>query len=129
VEKVLLAALRGLLAGAFIFPLAFWILGSGYQVRTDLLSVLIGLMVLVALVGAALGLLLGVSVPLQQIPLIFALVLTPLIFTGCTFYPWASLGAIKWFQIVTLFNPLTYAAEGMRYAMVPPLHVQALQTL
>jgi ABC-2 type transport system permease protein len=30
---------------------------------------------------------------------------------------------------VTPFNPLTYAAEGMRYAMVPPLHEQTLQTL
>ena len=30
---------------------------------------------------------------------------------------------------MTLFNPLTYAAEGMRYAMVPPVHGQALQTL
>ncbi len=129
VEKVLLAALRGLIAGAFIFPLAFWILGSAYQVRTDLLVVLIGLMVLVALVGAAFGLLLGTTVPIQLLPLMFALVLTPLIFTGCTYYPWASLGAIKWFQVVTLFNPLTYAAEGMRYAMIPPLHGQAPPTL
>jgi ABC-2 type transport system permease protein len=129
VEKVLLAALRGLIGGAFIFPLAYWILGSGYLVRTDLLVVLIGLMVLVALVGAAFGLLLGTSVPIQLLPLMFALVLTPLIFTGCTFYSWASLGAIKWFQVVTLFNPLTYASEGMRYAMVPPIHAQALQTL
>lgn len=129
VEKVLLATLRALIGGAFIFPLAFWVLGSGYQVRTDLLGVLIGLMVLVALVGASLGLVLGSATPIQMLPLIFALVLTPLIFTGCTFYPWASLGAIKWFQVVTLFNPLTYAAEGMRYAMVPPVQGQAVQTL
>jgi ABC-2 type transport system permease protein len=129
VEKVLLAALRALIGGAFIFPLAFLVLGNGYQVRADLLGVLIGLMVLTALAGAALGLLLGVTVPIQMLPLIFALVLTPLIFTGCTFYPWASLGALKWFQVVTLFNPLTYAAEGMRYAMVPPVHGLAPQTL
>ena len=129
VEKVLLATLRALIGGAFIFPLAFWVLGSGYQVRADQLGVLVGLMVLVALVGASLGLLLGTATPIQMLPLIFALVLTPLIFTGCTFYPWASLGAIKWFQVVTLFNPLTYAAEGLRYAMVPPVHGQALQTL
>jgi len=129
VEKILLSALRGLIAGAFVFPLAFWILGSGYQVRTDLLGVLIGLMVLVALVGAALGLLLAAVAPIQLLPLIFALVLTPLIFTGCAYYPWASLGAIKWFQILTLFNPLTYAAEGMRYAMIPPIPGPASQTL
>jgi ABC-2 type transport system permease protein len=24
-------------------------------------------------------------------------------------------------QIVTLFNPLTYASEGLRYSMVPPV--------
>ena len=129
VEKILLATLRALIGGAFVFPLAVWILGSGYQVRTDLLGVLIGLMVLVALVGAALGLLIAVLAPIQLLPVIFALVFTPLIFTGCTLYPWASLSAIKWFQIVTLFNPLTYAAEGLRYAMVPPVHGQELQTL
>ena len=111
IEKVLLAVLRALIGGAFIFPLAYWILGSGFQVRTDMLVVLIGLMVLVALVGASAGLVLGTAAPIQMLPLIFALVLTPLMFTGCTFYPWASLGAIKWFQIVTLFNPLTYAAS------------------
>jgi ABC-2 type transport system permease protein len=129
VEKIVLASLRGLLAGAVVFPLAYWILGNAYQVRTDHLGVLIGLMVLIALTGAALGLLLSVVTPIQQLPLIFALVLTPLTFTGCTFYTWTSLSAIRWFQIMTLFNPLTYAAEGMRYAMVPPLHGQALSTL
>lgn len=128
-EKVALAALRGLVAGALVFPLAILVLGSGYQVRTDLLGVLIGLMVLIALVGAALGLLLAVVVPIQQLPLIFALVFTPLIFTGCTYYPWALLSGIKWFQILTLFNPLTYAAEGMRYAMIPPVHGQAFASL
>ncbi|HEX4203160.1 MAG TPA: ABC transporter permease [Ktedonobacteraceae bacterium] len=128
-EKVLFAAVRGFIAGTCLFPLAFWILGNGYQVRTDHLVILIGLMVLVALVGAALGLLLGTVLPLQQLALVFALVLTPLIFTGCTFYPWISLGALKWFQVLTLFNPLTYASEGMRFAMLPPVHGQELPTL
>ena len=128
-EKLVLAALRALIGGALVFPLAFLILGSGYQVRTDQIGVLIGLMVLVALVGAAFGLLLAVIVPVQQLPIIFALVFAPLIFTGSTYYPWASLSVIKWFQIVTLFNPLTYAAEGMRYAMIPPLHGQVAPTL
>jgi ABC-2 type transport system permease protein len=64
IEKVLLAALRALIGGAFIFPLAYWILGSGFQVRTDMLGVLIGLMVLVALVGASVGLVLGTAAPI-----------------------------------------------------------------
>jgi ABC-2 type transport system permease protein len=128
-EKLVLAALRALIGGVLVFPLAFLILGSGYQVRTDQIGVLISLMALVALVGAAFGLLLAVIVPVQQLPIIFALVFTPLIFTGSTYYPWASLSVIKWFQIVTLFNPLTSAAEGMRYAMIPPLHGQVAPTL
>lgn len=129
VEKILFAAMRGLLAGALIFPLAYLILGDGYQVRTDHLGVLIGLLVLIAFVGASFGVLLGTLVPVQQIPLLFALVLTPLIFTGCVFYPWSALNSIKWFQTLTLFNPLTYAAEGMRYAMVPAIGGHELQTL
>jgi ABC-2 type transport system permease protein len=129
VEKVCFAALRALLAGAVIFPLALWILGSSYQVRTDLLGVLIGLMGLVALSGAALGLVLGTVTPAELIQLTYVLTITPLIFTGCIYYPWALLNSIKWFQVITLFNPLTYASEGLRYAMLPPLHGQAPQTL
>ena len=128
-EKLLLAALRALIGGALVFPLGLLVLGSGFQVRTDMLGVLIGLMVLVALVGAALGMLIAVLTPIQLLPVIFALVFTPLVFTSCTLYPWASLSSIKWFQILTLINPLTYAAEGLRYAMIPPLNGQAPQTL
>jgi ABC-2 type transport system permease protein len=49
----------------------------------------------------------------------FALVLTPLLFTGASQYPWASLGHLRWFQVVTALNPLTYVSEGMRAALVP----------
>jgi ABC-2 type transport system permease protein len=121
VEKMLLAVLRGVIAGALVFPLAYWILGSGYQVRTDLIGVLIGLILLVGLVGAAMGLLMAAITPIQVLPVIFALVFTPLIFTGCVYYPWATLDNIKWFQIITLINPLTYASEGLRYAMMPSI--------
>jgi len=33
IEKILLAVLRALISGAFIFPLAYWILGNGFQMR------------------------------------------------------------------------------------------------
>ncbi len=129
IEKVLFSVIRGLIAGGLIFPLAYWMLGSGYQVRAGLLAPLLGLMLLSALASAALGLVLGTVVPAAQINLIFTLVFTPLIFTGCTYYPWASLDSLKWFQIITLFNPLTYASEGLRYAMIPPIHGHAFPTL
>jgi ABC-2 type transport system permease protein len=69
------------------------------------------------------------AAPVQLLLIILALVITPLTFTGCTFHPWASPGAIKWFQVLTLCNPLTYAAEGLRFAMVPPLHGHTPGTL
>ncbi|MFI5271498.1 MAG: ABC transporter permease [Ktedonobacterales bacterium] len=123
VEKILFAALRGLVAGAVIFPLAAWILGSGYAVRSDRIPELIALMVLTAFAGACLGLFIGTSIKPEQIGLMFSLIFTPLIFMGCTYYPWSGLASIKWFQIATLFNPLTYASEGLRHAMVPPFHL------
>jgi ABC-2 type transport system permease protein len=47
------------------------------------------------------------------------LILTPLLFTGASQYPWASLDRLRWFQVVTACNPLTYVSEGLRAALVP----------
>jgi ABC-2 type transport system permease protein len=80
-------------------------------------------------VGASLGLTIGTVVMPEQLGVVFPLIFTPLIFTGCTYYPWSILGSIKWFQIITLFNPMTYASEGLRYAMVPSFHGHPLTTL
>ena len=129
VEKVLFAALRGMVAGSIIFPAAWWILGSTYAVRGDRVGALIGMIVLAAFAGSGIGLLIGTLVKPEQISLMFSLILAPLLFTGCTYYPWSALRNIRWFQVVTLLNPLTYAAEGLRYAMVPPAHGRAMPTL
>jgi ABC-2 type transport system permease protein len=128
-EKVLFAALRGMVAGAVIFPAAWWVLGSRYAVRGDRIGVLIGMIVLAAFAGSGIGLVIGTVVKPEQISLMFSMILTPLLFTGCTYYPWGALSGIRWFQVITLFNPLTYAAEGLRYAMVPPIHGHAMPTL
>jgi len=129
IEKVIFAALRGIIAGSVIFPLAFWILGDRFSVRGDHVGILAGMIVLTAFVGAGIGLVLGTVIRPEHISLMFTLVFTPLLFTGCTYYPWGQLDHIRWFQVVTLFNPLTYAAEGLRYAMVPPIGGHALPTL
>jgi ABC-2 type transport system permease protein len=129
VEKVFFAAMRGLVTGGIIFPLAYVILGNAYQVRTDAVGVIIGIMILTSFAGASLGLTIGTLVRPEQLGLVFPLIFTPLIFTGCTYYPWSGLNSIKWFQIVTLFNPMTYASEGLRYGMVPSFHGHPLTTL
>jgi ABC-2 type transport system permease protein len=77
------------------------------------------ILVLGALVGAAMGLTMGTLVPPNRISIAFSLVLTPLLFTGCSQYPWPTLDRLRWFQVVTAFNPLTYVSDGMRGALVP----------
>jgi len=65
------------------------------------------------------GLILGTYVPPNRINVTFALVLTPLIFTGSSQYPWPSLSHIRWFQVVSACNPMTYVSEGLRGLMAP----------
>ena len=118
VEKVVFAAMRGLVAAAVMFPIGVWILGSvPWQASTGVAVVV--MMVLGSLLGAAMGLILGTYVPPNRINVTFALVLTPLIFTGSSQYPWPSLGHIRWFQVVSACNPMTYVSEGLRGLMVP----------
>jgi ABC-2 type transport system permease protein len=109
--------------------LAWWILGDRYAVRLDHLALLAGMIVVVACMGASFGLVMGTVIKPEQISMMFTLIFTPLLFTGCTYYPWAALNNIRWFQVFTLFNPLTYASEGLRYAMVPPINGRDIPTL
>ncbi|HEU5472951.1 MAG TPA: ABC transporter permease [Actinophytocola sp.] len=120
-EKIAFAALRGVLAAAILFPLAPLVLGGEFQVRADSIPLLAGIVVLTAIVSAAGGLVFGVLVPTDQLGLAFAALFTPLVFTGCLQYPWSTLDTLPGFQIVTLVNPLTYSAEGLRFAMIPAL--------
>lgn len=118
VEKVVFAAMRGCVAAAVMFPIGVWILGS-IPWRASAWAGVIVMTVLGALLGSAMGLILGTFVPPNRINVTFALVLIPLTFTGCSQYPWPSLSSIRWFQVVSAFNPMTYVSEGLRGLMVP----------
>ena len=128
-EKVFFGTIRGVIASSVIFPLGWLILGSGFAVRHDRIPLLIGMVLLTGCVGSTIGLLMGTVIKPDQISLMFTLIFTPLLFTGCTYYPWGALRNIRWFQVLTLFNPLTYAAEGLRYSMVPPVGGHNFPTL
>jgi ABC-2 type transport system permease protein len=128
-EKLLLASVRGTIAGLTIFPIGFLILGNTFAVRTDRLGTLALMILLTAATGAVIGLLMGTIIKPEQISLMFTLIFTPLIFTGCTYYPWPALNHIRWFQAITMINPLTYCSEGLRYAMVPPVGGHQIPTM
>jgi ABC-2 type transport system permease protein len=118
VEKVVFASLRALLSALVMLPIGIWVLGS-IPWRASGLPLFVTILLLGSLVGSCLGMIMGTAVPANRINVMFALVLTPLLFTGASQYPWASLDHLRWFQVVTAANPLTYVSEGMRAAMVP----------
>ena len=123
-EKVLFALLRSFAATLIMIPIGILILGS-IPWRWAGFPLFLAALVLGALVGAGFGLLMGTLVQPQRITLLFSLVFTPLLFTGCSQYPWPGLDQIRWFQIVTACNPMTYVSEAFRGALVPDVpHIQ-----
>ncbi len=117
-EKIVFGTMRALVAGAVMFPIGWLVLGT-LPFHTDRVWMLAAFLLLGAVMGSCLGLTLGTLVQPSQISIVFALVLTPLLFTGCSQYPWPSLSRLRWFQDLTLVNPLTYMSEGVRASMVP----------
>jgi ABC-2 type transport system permease protein len=123
-EKVLFAMLRAFASTLIMIPVGYVILGHIPWVWANT-GWFVAALVLGALVGAGLGLLIGTLVQPQRINIVFSLVFTPLLFTGCTQYPWPSLARLRWFQVVTACNPMTYVSEMMRGALTPGVpHIQ-----
>jgi len=118
VEKIVYATLRALVAAVIMFPLAYLMLGSLSLSWSDL-PMLAVFLVLGSLVGSAVGLTLGTFVEPQRMQLVFALVLTPLLFTGSVQFPWPALEHLRWFQVISALNPMTYLSEGLRGQMLP----------
>ena len=120
-EKIIVGVVQAIIAGLVVLPLA-WLL-----MRVQLNVNWIGAIhfVLIALLSswlfAAFGMVVGTIVPPQQISLVFTVLLAPMIFFGCAYYPWATLHVIPWFQYAVLVNPLVYANEGFRLALTPKM--------
>jgi ABC-2 type transport system permease protein len=117
-EKVVFATLRAFTATAIMIPVGILVLGS-IPWRWSGVPLLLAALVLGSMLGSGLGLVLGTLVVPQRINIVFSLVFTPLLFTGASQYPWPSLARLRWFQIVTAANPMTYVSESMRAALVP----------
>ncbi|MBZ5496450.1 MAG: ABC transporter permease [Acidobacteriia bacterium] len=118
VEKVLAGMIQALAAGLVVLPAAWLVMGR-VAVSVDHLLLFTVIALLVSCLAAAVGLTLGCSVGQTQIGLMFSMVLAPMIFFGCTYYPWRTLDAFPVLQWAVLVNPVVYASEGLRSALVP----------
>ncbi len=119
IEKVLAGLIQALVAGLAVIPLAWIILRPGLELHLPNPLLFACITVLVAGFSACGGLALGCSVDQQHIGLMFSMVMTPMIFFGCTYYPWSALSTFPILQKIVLINPLAYASEGLRAALVP----------
>jgi len=119
IEKVLFGATQAVVAGLIVIPLGWLLLRPGVELHLFSPLTFVAVTLLVALFSACGGLALGCSVDQTQIGLMFSMVLTPMIFFGCTYYPWSALASFPILQKVVLLNPLVYASEGFRGALAP----------
>jgi ABC-2 type transport system permease protein len=119
IEKVLFGAAQAVVAGLAVIPAAWLLLRPGVELNLRSPVLFVGVTLLVALLSASGGLALGCSVSQTQIGLMFSMVLTPMIFFGCTYYPWSALANFPILQKIVLINPLVYASEGLRGTLVP----------
>ncbi len=119
VEKIVAGMLQALVAGLVVLPAAWATMGKGVELNLAHPLLVVALCLLVALVSSAIGLTLGCSVGQTHIGLMFSLVLAPMIFFGCTYYPWSALAKFPILQKLVLINPVVYASEGLRSVLVP----------
>jgi ABC-2 type transport system permease protein len=135
IEKVVAGLIQALVAGLTVIPLAWIILRPGLELHVANPLLFAAITLLVAGFSACGGLALGCSVDQQHIGLMFSMVMTPMIFFGCTYYPWSALSKFPILEKIVLINPLVYASEGLRATLVPqfphlwlPLILVALTT-
>lgn len=121
IEKVVFSALQSFVAAGIVFPLAYYIPSTHVQAHVSSWLFLFIVLVLSGLVSGALGLVIGTSVQPKQIGLIFGVVVVPITFLGCVYYPWAALVHIRWLQYGVLINPIVYISEGLRAALTPSM--------
>jgi len=121
VAKVVSGVAQGLIAALFLLPIARLIMGPIDGLTIAHFGLVLFLTVLGAAAFSTFGLWLGTVISPQQIGLMFGVIVTPLIFFGCAYYPWQGLSVLPVLKYLVLVNPLVYVAEGMRGAFTPSL--------
>jgi ABC-2 type transport system permease protein len=113
IEKMVFGAMRGMISGLLMIPCGILLLDN-VDWPWAMTPGVVGVLLLGTLLGAALGMTMGTFVPPHRIEIMFAVILTPLMFTGATQFTWLALEKLPWFQVVCALNPLTYISEALR---------------
>ncbi len=120
-EKVVNGVIQGIVAAAVVLPIARLIMGPVPGLTLAHVGELGAIVLLASSAFSAFGLLLGTGISPQQIGLMFSVILAPMLFFGCAYYPWQGLSAVPALKWAVLVNPMVYVSEGMRGAVTPSL--------
>jgi ABC-2 type transport system permease protein len=118
-EKIVAAVIQALIAGIVVLPIARIIMGPIPNLSFANTGAIIVIAILGATAFSSLGMWLGTAISPQQIGLMFSVIVAPMIFFGCAYYPWRGLDKVPVVKYLVLINPLVYVAEGLRGVMTP----------
>lgn len=122
IQKIVSGALQCLFAALIVFPIAFFVPATPVDLQFNW-PVLLTIAPLACIMASALGLMFGTLFDPRTVPLLFGIVVIPITFLGCIYFPWQQLEAIRWLQVAVLVNPLVYMSEGFRAALTPVSHM------
>ena len=120
-EKVCFSAMQSIIAALLVIPMARYIPAVPVRANVHHWFLFALVLVLASLLAGSLGLVIGSTVNPKQIGLVFSIIVVPITFLGCVYYPWAWLDKIPWLKYGVLFNPIVYISEGLRAAVTPSI--------
>ena len=122
-EKIFAGAMQALMAAGVVFPIVYLVHAHGEAPTVHVHDPVLFAFALIfaCFLAASMGLFIGTVLDPRKVTLLFAVVVLPLTFLGCIYYPWAALTPVMWLKILVLVNPLVYMTEGLRASLTPEL--------
>ena len=118
-EKIIAGALQGVIAAVVVLPIARLVMGPIPNLTLTHAGAVAAMLLLGSLSFSALGMWLGTAIAPQQIGLMFSVIIAPMMFFGCAYYPWRGLDVLPVMKYIVLVNPMVYVSEGLRGALTP----------
>jgi ABC-2 type transport system permease protein len=118
-EKIVFGAMQSVVAALVVFPVVSVIPATPVSVHVASWPLLVAVIVLASLISGAFGLVIGTLFRPQQVTLIFSIIVIPVTFLGCVYYPWQMLAPLPVLRYAVLVNPVVYISEGLRGALTP----------
>ena len=118
-EKIIAGMLQGVIAAVFVLPIARLVMGPIPALTLSHAGQVLLILILGSAAFSSLGMWLGTAIAPQQIGLMFSVIIAPMLFFGCAYYPWRGLDVVPVIKYIVLINPMVYVTEGMRGALTP----------